>query len=82
MTQKIYHKIKSSKICHDQKFFLLKNTFEVPLQYLFKVFILLDTIFYLELNFKIKIDQKICTFKNLEEILKTWRKFAKNIWQP
>ena len=24
----------------------------------------------------------MCTFKNLKEILKTWRKLAKNIWQP
>ena len=24
----------------------------------------------------------MCNFKNSEEILKTWRKFAKNIWQP
>ena len=24
----------------------------------------------------------MCTIKNLEESLKTWIKFAKNIWQP
>ena len=36
----------------------------------------------LKLNFKLKLDSKMCTFKNLEEILKPWKKFAKNIWQP
>ena len=24
----------------------------------------------------------MCDFINLEEIVKTWRKFAQNIWQP
>ena len=24
----------------------------------------------------------MCTFKNLEEISKTWKKFRKNEWQP
>ena len=51
--------------------FLLKNTLEVALQYLFDIFILLDTVSYLQINFKLKIDTKRCTFKNLEEILKT-----------
>ena len=46
------------------------------------MFILIKKVFfYLKLNFKLKIDPKMCNFKNLEEILKTWRKFAKNIWQ-
>ena len=67
--------------CHHQKFFSLK-TFEVALQCLFNVFILFNTVFYFKLNFKLKIDPKMCTFKNLEEILKNWRKFAKSIWQP
>ena len=30
---------------------------------------------YFKLNFKLKIDPKICTFKNLEEILKTLKKY-------
>ena len=64
------------------KSFLLKNISEVALQYLFNVFILYNIISYLKLNFKLKIDLKMCILKNLEEILKTWRKFAKNIWQP
>ena len=57
--------------CHHQKFFLLKNTFEVALQYLFNVLVLLNTVFYLKLKFKLKVDSKTSTFKNLEEILKT-----------
>ena len=28
------------------------------------------------------IELKTCKFKNYEEILKTWRKFSKNIWRP
>ena len=56
--------------------------FQVALQYLFNLFILLNTIFNFKLNLTLKVDPKMCTFKNLEEILKTWRKFAKNIWQP
>ena len=63
--------------CHHQNFFLLQNTFEVALQYLFNVFIMFNTVFYL--NFKLEIDPKIFTFKNLEEILKTWIKSSKNI---
>jgi len=62
--------------------FDLKNTFKVALQYLSNVVILLKTVFNLKLHFKLKIDQKTCTFKNLEEIQKTWKKFLKNLWQP
>ena len=50
------------------KVFLLKSTFKVALQYFFNVVILFNTIIYLRINFKIKIDPKVCTFKNLEEI--------------
>ena len=49
-------------------FFLLQNTFKVVLQYFFNVFILFNTFSYLRLNFKLKINPKICTFKNLEKI--------------
>ena len=63
-------------------FFSLTNTFEVALQYLFNVFILFNTVFYLKFNFKLKIDPKICTFKNLEEILKTWKNFEKTSGNP
>ena len=45
------------------KIFLLKNTFKVALQYLFNVFILLNIVFNLKLNFKLKIVQKMNTFK-------------------
>ena len=37
---------------------------------------------FLKLNFKLKIDTIMCTYKDLDEVLKTWREFAKNIWQP
>ena len=50
------------------KLFMLKNIFKVALQYLSNVFILFDTVSYLKLNFKLKVDLKMCTFKNLEEI--------------
>ena len=53
------------------KFFLLKNTFKVTLQYVFNVFILFNTISYIEINLKLKIDPKMFIFKNLEEIWKT-----------
>ena len=46
--------------------FLLKNTFKVALQYFFNVFILFKTVSY----FKLKIDPKMCTFENQEEIWK------------
>ena len=42
--------------------------FKVPLQYLLNVFILFNTVFYLKLNFKLKIDEK-CV------VLKTWKNF-------
>ena len=46
-----------------------KNTFKVALQYLFNVYILFNSVSY----FKLKINQKMCTLKNLEKI---WRKMA------
>ena len=49
---------------------LLKSTYKVTLQYFLNVFILFKTVFYTELNFKLKIDPKIST-------LKTWKKFRK-----
>ena len=52
------------------KFFLLKNTFQVTIQYLFNVFILINTASYIKLNFKLKIDPKMCTFRNLEKLEK------------
>ena len=50
---------------------LLKNIFKVELQYLFNVFIQFDIIFNHQL---LKIDPKMRTFKNLEEIWKTWKR--------
>ena len=43
---------------------------------------ILKTVSYIKLNFKVKIDPKICTFKNPEELCKTYKKFRKNEWQP
>ena len=71
----IWHKkyiIKIGFFCHHQKIFLLKNLFKVILQYLFNVFILFNTVSYIKLNFKQKIDPKMCTFKNLEKNLNKW----------
>ena len=39
--------------------------FKLDLQYLFNVFILFDKVFNLKL---LKVDPKVCIFKNLEEI--------------
>ena len=64
------------------KFFLLKNTFKVTLQHLLNVFVLFNTVSFIEINLKLKIDPKMFTFKNLEEIWKTWKNFRKNEWQP
>ena len=50
------------------KILLVKNTFKVTLQYFFNVFILFNEVSYIEVNLKLKIDPKLCTFKNLEEI--------------
>ena len=71
-------------LTYGQNFFVsskiisLKNTFEEALRFYFDVFILFYTVFQFELNFKQKLDPKACYFKNLEEILKTCRKLAKN----
>ena len=63
MTQKVYH--------IDKKFLLSSSIFykkfKVALLYLFNFVILHNTDFYFKRNFKLKIDQKTCTFKNLEE---------------
>ena len=40
------------------------------------------TVFYFELNFKLKLDQKSCNFKIQEEIQSTWKKFSKNNGHP
>ena len=78
MAQKIYCIEKKSVIIH---IFLVK-TFKEALRYLFNVAILFNTVFYHKLNFKLKVDLKTCSFKDLENFLKTWRKFSKKTWQP
>ena len=55
------------------------NKFEVTLQYLLNVFILIKTVSYIEVKLKLKIDQGMCTFRNLEKIWKTWKYFEKQI---
>ena len=46
------------------EFFVLKNTFKVSLQYLFNVFILLNTVSYIKIIFKLKVDPKVFTLKS------------------
>ena len=75
MTQKIYH---VDKFFYNQIFFFLKNTCKVALQYLFNKLILFNIVFNLKLNSKLEIDSKMRTFKNLEETLKTLKKFGKS----
>ena len=78
--KKIYHVDKI--FCHNQKKNFLKNTFKVAIQYLFNVLLVFNIVFYLKLYFKLKIDPKMRSFNNLEEIFKTWRKFPKIFWPP
>ena len=42
--------------------------FNEVLRYLFKFIKLLNTIFYLKFQFKLKVDPKICSFQNLEKM--------------
>ena len=56
------------KICHHQKKIIIKTFKVVASQYLFNIVILVNTVFYLKLNFNLKIDPKTCTFKNMEKI--------------
>ena len=48
--------------------------FKVILQYLFNIFMLLNTVSYNNLNLKLKIDPKMCTSQNLKEIWKPGKK--------
>ena len=43
---------------------------------------LLNTVFYLKLNFKLKIDPKMCPLKKMEEILNKWKKIEKTSGNP
>ena len=69
MKKIIYHIHESFVVIN---FFLLRNIFKVDL---FNIFTLFNTVSYLKLNIKLKIDQKFCTYKNLD-------KTPQNIWQP
>ena len=66
----------------DNKKKIFKNPFKEVLRYIFSIVMLFNTVFYLKLSFKLEIDPKTCNFKKMEDILKTWGKFAKNVWQP
>ena len=57
-----------------KSFFIEKHIqiyFTVSFQY-FKIF---DTYSCFKFSFKLKIDQKMQNFKNLEDVLKTWKNF-------
>ena len=60
----------NKNFCHHQFFIILKYSFKVALQYVFNVFILFNTVSHLKLNSKLKLDPKMCAFKNLENFLK------------
>ena len=79
----------TQKICHINKIFLsssknflLKNTFKVTLQYLINIFILFNTVSYIEIRLKLKIDPKICTFKNRKKLRKPGKNFEKTSGNP
>ena len=80
LTQQLYHVNKI--FLSSSNFFFIKNYFKVTPHYVFNVFILTNTVSYIKLNFKLKIDPKKRTFN-----LKTWKtfwkpeKFWKNKWQ-
>ena len=49
------------------------SSLKVSFQYCYTT----NTVFNLKLNFKLKVDPKTCTSKNLEDFQKTWKKFLK-----
>ena len=51
-----------------------KNTFKEALRYLVNILILFNRVFYLKLNYMLKIDPKTCNFKTLKEVLKNFQK--------
>ena len=59
------------------KSFLLKNKYKVILHDLFIVFMTFSKVSYIKLDYKLKIDPKMCTFKYGEVILKPGKKFEK-----
>ena len=75
MTQKTNHVYKI--FCHHQIFFL-KNTFKVALQYLLNILILINIVFNLELNFKLKMR----TLKTLKKFGKPGKSFEKTSGNP
>ena len=63
------------------KVFFLFNTLKKAFSFFYDV-ILFYTVFYLKLKCELKIDPKMCSFKNLHEILKTWKNFQKTFDNP
>ena len=61
-------------------FFLLKNTVKIALQYLFNDFKLFNSFFNLKLNFKLRVDPKMHTFKSCK-FLENLEKNCKNEWE-
>ena len=59
---------KATFIMFFNKIFLSKNTFKVTLQHLLNVFVLFNTVSFIEINLKLKIDPKMFTFRNLENL--------------
>ena len=74
----------TQKICPVDNFFffvnflLLKNTFKVALQYLLNILILINIVFNLELNFKLKMR----TLKTLKKFGKPGKSFEKTSANP
>ena len=77
---KTYHE-NNIILCH-QKIVLFKNTLKVTLQNIFNVFMLFNTVSLTKPNFKLKISQKMCTLKCMEEVLKTRKNFDKLSGNP
>ena len=57
-------------------FLFFFKAFQVSLQYLFNIFILLNTVTYI----KLKMDPKMYTFKNLKKLKKTSGDPVLNFW--
>ena len=65
-----------------KKYFFLKNTFKVALQFLFNVLYHFNLVFNLKLNFKLNIDPKMHTLKTLKKFEKPGKIFEKKSGNP
>ena len=64
------------------KIFFIKKHILSNFTVYFQCFILFNTFSYIKLNFRLKINPKMYTVKNLEEIRKTWKKILKTSSNP